>query len=209
MITLDITGFYYSFQVPYRNDLKTVFDLMKAAMGEKSNNGGIMTFSLEEPPKDDFLSSITVKYGPTGKPTSRQTNLDPTIPPLRPTGTYSFTDDVTKPANRISSGEPGGVPGLLTWQYYIIDKNGVLQSGAGSDRKRTIVPMKLSDKNGQRALQDGDTVVWRLVGIFGLNQFFDRNMKLLVEKSNGKPLGVKAAFEIFKAEKVDLSSVFE
>jgi hypothetical protein len=34
-------------------------------------------------------------------------------------------------------------------------------------------------------------------------------MKLLVEKSNGKPLGVKAAFEIFKAEKVDLSSVFE
>ena len=200
MINLDIAGFYYRLSVP-AGGIVTVLDLMNAARGVRASNGGVLDFRLDF--ADKFVETISVDYDRTSNPESRQQNLTPTLPKRRPTGLYSFTDDVTDPANRISS--PGRVPGLHAWQYYISDSAGLMKSQIGPTGVRGIAPAAESDQPPFGApLADGDTVVWRLLGIFGLNHFFDSQRTKLLAKSGGRPLGLKAAIEMMKEADIDL-----
>lgn len=201
MINLDIAGFYYRISVP-ADGIVTVLDLMNAAKGIRSDNGGVLDFRLDF--YDRFIETISVNYDRASNPESRQENLTPSLPKRRPTGLYSFTDDVTDPANRISS--PGRVPGLHAWQYYISDSTGVMKSQIGPTGLRGIAPVAESDQLPFGApLADGDTVVWRLIGIFGLNHFFDSQRTMLLAKSGGRPLGIKAAVEAMKDAKISLA----
>lgn len=202
MITLDIAGFYYRGSVP-PSGIVTVLELMKALRGVRTPNGGVLDFRLDR--DDRFIETISVDYDRTSNPESRQQNLTPSLPKRRPTGLYSFTDDVMDPANRISS--PGRVPGLHAWQYYVSDIDGKMKSQFNpTTGLRGIAPVAESDQDPFGApLADGDTVVWRLIGIFGLNHFFDSQRTMLLAKSGGRPLGLKAAIEVMKQAKINLA----
>ncbi|MBM3956140.1 MAG: hypothetical protein FJ309_16285 [Planctomycetes bacterium] len=183
MIHLDITGFFYRYDADAAG-IKTVFDLMQAAAGKTSGNGGVLSFDAE--PGSDFCQTITVDYGAGSTPMSRQNGM------ARPKGRYTYTDDVVTQANRITV--PGGVTGVHVWQYYITDEKGKLKSGADAAGNRKIVGFRVSDQPPYGAkLVDGDTVTWRLVAIFGVADAIDANRELLAKKSMGKPLSLKAA----------------
>ena len=195
MITLDIAGFYYGHSVP-ADGITTVVNLMEKARGVRTSNGGVLDFRLDQ--NNLFIETISVEYDRVSNPESRQKGLPAAIPGRRPTGLYSFTDDVLDPANRISS--PGRIPGLHAWQYYITSADGVLKSRGDSDLMRGIAPAAKSDQPPYGVtLIDGDTVVWRLIAIFGLNHFFDSQRVMLLSNSGGRPLGLKAAIEVMRA----------
>lgn len=182
MIYLDITGFYYRYAVD-PTGITTVFDLMNSAAGKTSGNGGVLTF--EPQGNSSFCQTITVDYGPASKPESRQSG------DARPKGRYSYTDDVTDKKNWIIV--PGCVPGFHVWQYYITDADGKVTSGLNTNGERRILGFKESDKPPYGAsLKDGFTVTWRLVAIFGLAEIIDNNREILLARSGGKPMGLKA-----------------
>lgn len=183
MIHLDITGFYYRYDADPKG-IETVYDLMKAAEGKTSGNGGKLSFKPEA--GTVFCTEITVDYDASSTPKSRQSGAP------RPKGRYTYTDNVLSPANRITV--PGGATGLLVWQYYVTDSNGKLKSGYNAAGERRIVGFLESNKPPYGAeLEDEDTVTWRLVAIFGVADEIDTNRELLAKKSMGKPLSLKAA----------------
>ncbi len=188
MIFLDVTGFYYRFECPAAG-IRTVFDLMERAKDQSTENGGVLTF--ESDTQDPvYCQTITVEFPAGSKPKSRQSGE------LRLTGKYTYTDDVRDTSNRIKV--PGGRTGLHVWQYYITDKNGKLKSGVNEKGERRILGFKESDTGAYGApLADGDTVTWRLVAIFIADEI-DRNMETLVQKADGKPLGLKAAMSMLR-----------
>lgn len=182
-ITLDITGFYYSIDVD-TNGVSTVLDVMNKAKNQRAPNGGVLDFDADN---RGFVSRLSVFYDKASQPVSRQD--DPNYPsPFglpRPDGRYEYSDDVLSPTNRI--GGSGSIGGLLAWQYYVLDSG---QRQKNSDRK--IIPAVSFD------IVDGDRIVWRLVGIFGLNQFLDGAREKLVAESKGQPLSLKAAGRVLQ-----------
>lgn len=201
MINLEVTGFYYQLSVP-ADGIVTVIDLMNAARGVKSPNGGVMDFALDVDGR--FIETIAVKYDRTSTFGSSQRNLT-VLPKRRPTGgLYSFTDDAIAPANRIS--RPGQVPGLLAWQYYVSDINGRMKSRIGTTEPLGIGTAAESDQLALgEPLEDGDTVAWRIVAIFGLNHYFDSKRDMLLAKGGERPIGLKAAIEVLREAKVNLA----
>ncbi|MEO1528291.1 MAG: hypothetical protein AAFX06_22950 [Planctomycetota bacterium] len=203
MINLDITGFYYRIPVE-PSGITTVLDLLNAARGSRAPNGGVLDFRLDF--SGEFIETIAVEYDDRSNPESRQENLSSAFPKRRPQGLYSFTDDVTDPANRIVN--PGRVPGLHAWQYYIFDAGNQLRSRFGPSGERGIAPVVNSDQPPFGvALNDGDTVVWRLVGIFGLNHFFDFHRNHLISSSRGRPVGFKSAIKTLTESGIDLTGL--
>ena len=190
-ITIDITGFYYSFDVPFDEDIKTVFDVMHRASGKRAPNGGVLSFDLDDQQK--FVNEITVNYDSTSKPMTRQKGGS--LIPERPIGRYSFTDNVLDSQNRVNW--TGGQAGLLAWQYYVFDSGNTLKSQFGANGERVVIPATTSDRgDGAVILADGDRIVWRVVAIFGLPKIFDANMQMLVANSEGAGLSMKAAAEM-------------
>lgn len=195
-IRLDITGFYYEEDVPFDAGLTTVLDVMvRAAENPSSLNGGRLSYGLDS---KGFVSEIQVRYDAASTPRSRQ-DKSPNDSPFgleRPRGTYRYADDVLSPRNRVEV--QGAVPGLLTWQYYVTDAQGRPKN---NDREITPVvkPLPL-------ALADGDRITWRLVAIFGLNQFIDAARQQVVMESKGQPLSLKAAGRLLR-ESGDIMSV--
>jgi hypothetical protein len=201
MINLEITGFYFRLSVP-ADGIVTVLDLMNAASGVESANGGVMDFALDFDQR--FIETISVNYGRTSTSERHRENLT-VLPKRRPTGgLYSFTEDVTEPENRIS--RPGQVPGLHAWQYYVYDINGRMKSRVGTTELLGVKPAAESDQLSLgEPLEDGDTVAWRIVAIFGLNHYFDSKRNMLLAKSGGRTLGLKAAIEVLREAKVNLA----
>lgn len=191
-ITLDITGFYYSIEVNSEG-VNNVLEVLEKANGVRSDNGGVLTFEVAPSaldPEKFFVTKLTVNYDADSNPTSRQNNSS--IPGRREIGTYSYTDDVTSTANRI--GEPGNVGGVLVWQYYVFDQAGKSKNESGiNPPARKITPV-----NENFGLTDGDRIVWRLVGIFGLNEAIDNAPAGMLDGSDGQPLSLKAAAELYK-----------
>lgn len=189
MIHLDITGFYYRFSCEL-DGIRTVFDLMSKARGVPTANGGKLFFDAD-PARPNFCQTITVEYPAGSRPKSRQSG-DP-----RPLGLYTYTDDVLDPNNRIVV--PNGQTGLHIWQYYITNRDRQIKTGPNEAGNRAIVGFKVSDQEPYgAALEDEDTVTWRLVAIFGIADSIDKNRTMLTEKANGKPLGLKAAISMLK-----------
>lgn len=204
MINLDITGFYYQISVPAQG-IVTVLDLMNAAKGVKSPNGGVLDFALDFDGR--FVQTISVNYDRNCELKNRQQNLT-VLPKRRPTGgLYSFTDDVLEPANRLNVA--GQVPGLHAWQYRVSDINGRMKSRIGNTEFLGIGP---SNEPHQLSLgeplEDGDTVTWRIVAIFGLNHYLDSKRNMLLNKSGGRPLGLKTAIEVLRKAKVNLAEFY-
>lgn len=83
-----------------------------------------------------FLSMVTVLHKERAKSRNSKRTYDK--------GTYSFTDDAAR-----------GNPALI-WQYYIFSKDDQRQEERGSE-----IPFRKS----KTTLQEGDQVIWRLVGI--------------------------------------------
>lgn len=88
------------------------------------------------PSPEGFLSNVTVVHKTKAKSRNSKNKRD--------AGIYSYTDDA-------NYGNPS-----LVWQYYIFTKNDERREPRGSE-----VPFQ---KNKTK-LQDGDQVIWRLVGI--------------------------------------------
>lgn len=203
MITLDIAGFYYGCSVP-ADGIVTVLGLMNKAKNVRTSNDGVLNFDLEN---NQYINRLSVTYDGVRNPESRQKG-GLGLPKARPKGTYEFTDDVFSPSNRIIV--PGKVSGLHAWQYYITDVDGRLKSRGKEELTRGIVSAAESDQEPfGKPLVDGDTVVWRLIAIFGLNDILDSQRSMLLAKSGGRSLGLKAAMEIMSAENVDFSNLIQ
>jgi hypothetical protein len=190
MITLDITGFYYRHETS-PGGISSVLDLMNRAQGVRTKNGGVLSFVSDV---DGFVETITVDYDDDSKPTSRQTH------DRRLTGRYTYTDSPSNKGNIILV-PPGANAGIHVWQYYITDKNGCLKSGADVEGIRTIIPFTISDKPPGGPLKDGDTVTWRLVGIFGLEEELrelEERRDELKELLGDEPTSVKRALRALR-----------
>lgn len=185
-ITLDITGFYYSIEVD-SSGANSVLDVLNRANGVRADNGGVLSFDLDSA---GFVKKLTVAYDGGSDPKSRQNNSAFGLE--RPVGIYSYSDDVLNSANRI--GNSGNVPGLLVWQYYVFDQNGRAKN------ESVITPPErvITSASEPFGLADGDRIVWRLVGIFGLNQFIDAAREEITTESKGQSLSLKAAAELFR-----------
>lgn len=182
-IRLDITGFYYEIEVE-NNGANTVGEIMRRAAGVRAPNGGVLSAEFDS---RGFVTELKVVYDGSSEPVSRQENSP--FGPRRPLGTYRYADDVLSQSNRISGS--GSIPGLLAWQYYVFDAE---MRQKNSDRRilsTTEVPSTYS-------LVDGDRIVWRLIGIFGLNQFIDSKRESLVAESKGQPLSLKSAGRVLR-----------
>ncbi len=184
-IAIDITGFYYDIDVD-SSGVTTVVAAMRRAQGVRARNGGVLDFKTDS---SGFISCIEVKYDGNSQPQSRQ--LNSSFGPNRPIGTYRYSDDIIDKNNRIHVN--GAINGLLVWQYYIYDSTNMQKSGGGINR--TIEPASTPNTN---ALADGDRIVWRLVAIFGLNQFLDSKQDLLLSESKGQSLSLKSAGSILR-----------
>ncbi len=203
MINLEITGFYFRLSVP-ADGIVTVLDLMNSARGVESANGGVLDFALDFGQR--FVERISVNHGRTS--TSEEGRQKFTVlPKRRPTGgLYSFTEDVTEPENRIS--RPGQVSGTHAWQYYVSDIEGRMKTWIGTTETLGIGATAEAESDQLaigEPLKDGDTVAWRIVAIFGLNHYFDSKRNLLLAKSGGRPVGLKAAIEVLREAKVNLT----
>lgn len=174
-VEVDITGFYFDEKVIIKKG-STVFDVMKAVRDKTANAEKKLTFSdaVDDPAteKDEnrFLRSITVTYTGSAVPRSRQ-SYTPKKERL-----FHFADTPQQKITAMEGGQPkeGAAPGALAWQYYVLSKplsdgsGRVLKNVIGNGNQRRIVPFKDSaSANGGIELEDGDRIVWRLVGIFG------------------------------------------
>ena len=190
-VTLDITGFYYSTTIDLTDKIKTVEDVMDAAKDKPGDQGGQLSFVRNKIDKR-FIDTITVDYPEGSTPVTRQKNGKK--PLERPTGKYTFTDDITDKRNRIDW--TGGEPGILAWQYYVFDSKRTLKS-SGKNNERVILPMAESDRKPDGVtLEDGDRIVWRLVTIFGIASIIDAKMDMLVAKGGKGPMSVKNAMAL-------------
>lgn len=175
-IKIDITGFYYEQKIDAEG-IVTVEDAMRAAAQSPAPNGGILSVSSD---LNGFVNSITVEYPSTARPVSRQSGGP------RPVGTYSYDDNPLNGGNVIPGS--GNVDGQLAWQYY------VRRGGAVVNADRRIVPFDRSDEGSVGPLQDGDVIVWRLVGIFGLRQIMlERSDEIQSLSADGAPISMKTA----------------
>lgn len=203
MINLEITGFYFRLSVP-ADGIVTVLDLMNSARGVESANGGVMDFALDFGQR--FVERISVNHGRTIASEEDRQKFT-VLPKRRPTGgLYSFTEDVTEPENRIS--RPGQVSGTHAWQYYVSDIEGRMKSWIGTTEPLGIGATAEAESDQLaigEPLKDGDTVAWRIVAIFGLNHYFDSKRNLLLAKSGGRHVGLKAAIEVLREAKVNLT----
>lgn len=185
-ITLDITGFYYSIDVS-EVGANSVLDVLNRANEVRSPNGGVLSFELEDAgDRGKFVKRLTVTYDENSNPVTRQKD-NPRLPLERKKGVYSYVDNVLDLSNRI--GNEGTVPGLLAWQYYVFDRNGMTQN---QDRKIRSASL------GVFPFADGWRVVWRLVGIFGINELIDNSRENLVAEHNGDTISLKAAAQILQ-----------
>ncbi len=175
-VGVDITGFYFDETVIVKKGA-TVFDVMTAVAAKTKGTDKELTFAaapVDDPktPADEtrFLKSITVTYGESAVPRSRQSHRP------KKERLFHFSDSPQQKIVAMENGEPkkDAAPGALAWQYYVLSKpldNGsgrVLKNAIGTGNLRRIVPFKDSNTaNGGIELEDGDRIVWRLVGIFG------------------------------------------
>lgn len=194
MITLDITGFYYSCEVPFTGPDQTVFDVLKAAESVRGNNGGKLRVTRDD--NNKFVETLEVEFDTF--PTTRQKTQDGSaisIKTERPKGPYIFTDDVSDKANRI---DKGGEIGLLTWQYYVFNKDGVPKPNTGLTR--FITPASSSNVGMEPIiLEDGDRITFRVVCIFGIAELIDATLAVAAAAEKVGPITLKAAVDMMRS----------
>ncbi|MEM9975971.1 MAG: hypothetical protein AAF771_17480 [Pseudomonadota bacterium] len=174
-VNLDIAGFYYAFHGAQVEEGAPVIELMKAVRGKAAANGAVLDFDGEPRAAPVNLDSITVTHegmSAVSRQKSPQAD-DGTFSPSNrtyPDGIYAAADEAVFFLDSTSSSPlvaaDRNKTGVMTWQYYVYDSNQVDLNRKGGPRK--LVPFtKVFDRLGEsvRGLQEGDTVVWRLIMI--------------------------------------------
>ncbi len=173
-INLDIAGMYYSrhaITVPVGSTVKDV--MLEAVRLDTTSPNRRLSFTGETSPNgQEYLSSIEIAHLVPAE--SRQLSGR-----LYPVGRYvgrdtpvSFVQSSVTGSSPVISADDGSLRSVLAWQYYVYDKNFVdknRRAGKSSAKDkasmgRSIIPYNTADE--QNALEEGDTIVWRLVVIF-------------------------------------------
>ncbi|WP_295526737.1 hypothetical protein [Novosphingobium sp. Chol11] len=167
-IFIDIAGMFYRHRVTVGEN-PSVFDVMDAVRGQRAlHGGGTLQFDIEpsatiENPDGspmEFISYIEVTYDDNSKPVSRQGNGEII------SGVYAFNDGTKVFPDK----QDGNIRFQLVWQYYVTSKLGVVKN-LGKDGSRKIVGLKSNNlMPPDITLESGDTIMWRLVAIFDLEQ---------------------------------------
>ena len=149
-VKLTVTGFYFRRTVDVPAGA-SVINVMEEA---RSQNGNVQIptdpasdsawFDFELGQMGRFVKRISIEYDQ--RPQSNQT-LDgrPFCPPTLTKGTYAFTDG-------------GSTNPQWTWQYYIRRESDQVITA-----EQIIIPA--TESSARYELQDGDTIIWRLIGI--------------------------------------------
>lgn len=158
-VTLDIAGFFFdkTVKIPKGSTVKDLMQAVKDANDPNDNKTAIFDFREGIGQESGFIDEISILHrGNSAK--SRQKGGR-----VYPDGLYSYADDpVEKKKKRLSpEGKDSGI--VLAWQYYVYSKKSVDKNREGSGIKREIVPF--SDSKKDYPLEDGDTVVWRLIAL--------------------------------------------
>ncbi|MEM1451584.1 MAG: hypothetical protein AAF957_08550 [Planctomycetota bacterium] len=141
-VTLSVTGFYFQRTVDVLPGA-SVKDVMDQVVAATASEDSIFQYMAEQPNQpDSYLATISIFHA---KPVTSRKG-EPGKPKRQyPAGLYTFTD----------GGQTNPAP---VWQYYIFDANGGLKS---ADQ----IEVPFGQSNAMYPLADGDTIVWRLVGI--------------------------------------------
>jgi hypothetical protein len=195
-VKLDIAGMFFEIEVPFVEN-ETIRDLHLRVQkltneSEYPVDKARIEF-LEEPfANGEFqLDGITVTHrNQSGKSRQMMTDTDGQIivdgagEPVRrlyQAGIYHFSDDgvsvnPTRPTEGLRAVDPNR-PIVSAWQYYIYDADGVdlaRKRPVGVDPAvREIVPY--SRRRPVDIIQDGQTIVWRLITIFVRPTHADRS----------------------------------
>lgn len=175
-VNLDIAGmFYWRADIAVQDDA-TVFDVMDQASkldNMPAHTGAKLSFSQELPGENSkFLNEISVLHRNDSAISRQQPTMPGTQPRVYPNGLFKLADEpITTgvngkfvPAMRLPNGNLVEDPNKATvtaWQYYIYDRNFVDKNRANAGQKRSVTAFTESTKD--YPLENGDTVVWRLI----------------------------------------------
>ncbi len=161
-VKLDIAGMYFSFEASVAAGacVKDVMDDVAVKTRAPGYEGPRFRYTTETIGTFLSLNGIRIDHV-NGSAVSRQ---DATR--VYPDGIYRYDDDAVDFKNGLLVGTDPTKNYVLAWQFYVYDKNGV-EHARKDGAKRSIVSFAEKDpaKMGY-ALEDGSTVVWRLVAIF-------------------------------------------
>lgn len=179
-VTLDITGMYFNIEVPFVPN-ETIRGLMLRVQTITGAPGydpakPIVEFFEEPFSAGQFtLDGVTVIHR-LGSAKSRQNVRDAagTIIGQRQYqgGIYHFSDDSvsvnpSRPLEGLRAADPNKAF-ISSWQYYVYNQDGTeivrRRPGTMPSPDREIVPY--SRNNPADIIQDGQTIVWRLITIF-------------------------------------------
>lgn len=169
IVKLDIAGMYFGEEILVEiTPDTTVKDVMDAAVLQTAGNTGskpTFSYSDEDVEGKRTVNTITVVHR-GGSAKSRQAPPGSPNPRTYPNGVYSYSDDSVFIREMGLRALDPNKAFVLAWQYYVYDETGVdlarMRYGAGS---RAVVPFGQTADKGY-VLEDGYTVVWRLVAIF-------------------------------------------
>ena len=158
-VTLDIAGFFFdrTVTIPKGSTVEDLMQAVKKANDPKDTSSAIFDFQPGIGKESGFIDEISILHR-GGSAKSRQKGGR-----VYPDGLYSYADDpVEMKKKRLSpEGKDSGI--VLAWQYYVYSKKSVDKNRENSGIKREIVPF--SDSKRDYPLENGDTVVWRLVAL--------------------------------------------
>ncbi|MEM9851653.1 MAG: hypothetical protein AAF761_06625, partial [Pseudomonadota bacterium] len=164
-IKLDITGFYYETLIddydPATATVRSITEAAKGRPGGSAGSDGVLqevTFS-----EKGSLAKISVEF--ENAPTSRQLKDGKPLPPMLPSGTYEYEDNIP---NGVGDGV---VKFSLAWQYYVFAGDRLLSNQpAPGDTRRIVV--KAGDAKISDFKETPTKIVWRLVAIGGLPECY-------------------------------------
>ncbi|MEM6387230.1 MAG: hypothetical protein AAF718_13450 [Pseudomonadota bacterium] len=177
-VNLDIAGFYYRFfevEVDDGSPVKALMDAVNNVIVPVGNGGSVgakLTFDTEDLGKKVFIDSISITHAGGSAKSGQKDDAGSYSTRAYPDGIYANADEAgiikedlpTKPFVALDRNKTG----LMAWQYYVYDTNFVDLNRKFGPRK--VVPFtEIFERNDEgqppRGLQNGDTVVWRLVQI--------------------------------------------
>ncbi len=159
-LTLRIVGLFFNKKVEYNPALVTVKDVMDAYINAGNANlakPGGLAYMIEAniPKTENSLKEISFHYG--GK-----YDIRPLTAAIEGDGTTLGGKDLSSGVRTLSELRVNDDV-ILAWQYYVLDRNRVNKSATRTPRGFTLFGVIPTPPN--YTIEDGDTIIWRLVAI--------------------------------------------
>jgi len=166
-VKLDIAGMYFSFEASVAAGacVKDVMDDVAVKTRAPGYEGPRFRYSTETIGTFLSLNGIRIDHE-NGSAKSRQTLSDQPVARVYPDGIYRYDDDAVDFKNGLLVGTDPTKNYVLAWQYYVYDKNGVEHARKDGASRRIVSFAEKDPAKMGYVLEDGSTVVWRLVAIF-------------------------------------------